>query len=179
MDTREVFRYHLRHGLIGAVIACTVVPWGACNTCRTSNSTDLPFSLHKTSTWMEFPLTYTPLKNQHKKWVWKESLTFKSKQAVQLKSLCLKWNGAPIASLQASLYKKGKTENLLPVQKNLVSDGVWNPQTQELYFDVNEKLIALNTYHVVLSFPQNIESVVKRGSFTLVKNKSFQLVALS
>ena len=55
----------------------------------------------------------------------------------------------------------------MPVAKNLVCDGVWNKNRQEVMFQLNEKLIAVNKYHLVISFPNKIKGFIQKGSFNV------------
>lgn len=123
-------------------------------------------SLSTTSTWREFTLTPSIDELKNEKWVWTTLLTFKSKEAHKLETLTLSWTGKPISTLSASLYQKQKyNDNLIPIEQNLVADGLWDEKKQKLTFSVNEKLIAINQYYLVLSFPSDKEHIVKNGKF--------------
>ena len=135
------------------------------------------FSLSSTTTWKEFKLTPTSKNFKSEKWVWTELITLKSKQALKLKELRIQWIGKKIKQLSASLYLKRKEgEVLIPIEENLVCDGFWDRKKQQIIFPMNEKIIATNSYYLVLSFQRNIESLLKKGKFVLYKQN---LLALS
>jgi hypothetical protein len=127
------------------------------------------FSLSSTTTWREYSLN-APLINFHKeKWAWTCSLTFKSKEPIKLDKLTLQWKGAKLPNLAAALYlKKEREEVLIPIQQNLVCEGTWNPQQQQLVFTPDEKIIAVNKYYLMISFPKEIETQIKQGKFSIL-----------
>jgi len=129
-------------------------------------------SLSTTSTWREFALTSSIDELKDEKWVWTTLLTFKSKEALHLHTLTLTWKGKPLDTLAASLYQKQKYhDNLVPIEQNLVADGVWSKKKQTLIFSVNEKLIAINEYYLVLSFASDQEQIIKNGKFVSVQSR--------
>jgi hypothetical protein len=137
------------------------------------------FYLSSTTTWLEFALNSTMPQMQDKKWAWIGLITFKIKIPMMLEKLNLHWHGATIQNLQASLYQKREMDpNLVPVEKNLVCDGVWNPQAQELSFNVNQKVVSINNYYLFLSFPTHDEQSIKKGHFSLPEKAAIQLTKL-
>ncbi|MFH0898726.1 MAG: hypothetical protein V1855_04050 [bacterium] len=127
-------------------------------------------SLKSTTTWKEFCLEQKPSDKQKEKWVWVSSITFKSKEALTLKTLRIQWMGKQIDALSAALFVKKINEPcVIPIEKNLICDGTWDNKNQQIIFYLNEKIIATNNYHLVLSFPQSIESSLKNGKFILSK----------
>jgi len=100
------------------------------------------FSLNTTNTWCEFDLNHEALEEHTCAWI--GSITFKSKNAFKLKRLNLKWTGKYINTnnISASLYQKKDRDNLLlPIEKNHISDGIWDKNKQQIIFDLNEKLV--------------------------------------
>jgi len=129
-------------------------------------------SLSTTTTWHEFYIDDEYLQEENCAWL--SSIQFKSKNAINLKELCLNWQGTLIQSnkLSASLYTKKETNNqLLPLEQNLICDGKWNKNNQEIIFLLDEKLIAVNKYYLVISFPENLKNHLKQGSFYISENE--------
>lgn len=134
------------------------------------------FYLCSTTTWLEFKLNQTLPHINEKKWAWTGSITLKSKIPLKLEKLNLHWFGSKIKDLQASLYCKKETVNeLIPIEKNLICDGIWNAQNQELTFNINQKIVAINNYYLLLSFPNVEEKAIKSGFFALPDKKAIQL----
>jgi hypothetical protein len=52
-------------------------------------------------------------------------------------------------------------------------DGAWNKATQTLalHFEKEESLGLENTFHLVLTIPNHLESTIRHGTFTIVKNR--------
>jgi hypothetical protein len=137
-------------------------------------------SLNTTTTWHEY-ISHSPnLKKETCAWI--SFITFKSKQTFNLKQINLKWIGASINSnkISASLYQKKENNNapLIPIEENLVGDGKWNKSSQEIIFDLNEKLVAINKYYLVLSFPEKLKTKIKNGEFILKDSTSLKLEKL-
>ncbi len=135
------------------------------------------FSLHTTLTWREIPnsaaqesLNDSDIKE---KWVWPCSLTIKSKRPRYLTLVVLQWVGGKIPSLTAGLYQKKERESVpKPIQENWICDGVWDEATQQLTFKLNEKVVAVNKYHLIISFPHTVERSIKKGSFSVAQTAS-------
>ena len=125
------------------------------------------FSHTQTSTWQEFANASTK-KTPKKKWVWISRITLKSKKTVKVKQLTLKWHGKKLGKIFASLFQKYKhNNNVIPIERNVISDGKWNPSTQEIVFPLDEKIVIAQDYYLVLSFPRSSEKKVKEGHFSL------------
>jgi hypothetical protein len=138
------------------------------------------FCLCSTTTWLEFKLNQNVPLVHEKKWAWIGSITLKSKIPLKLEKLNLQWFGEKIKDLQASLYcKKEKAPALIPIEKNLVCDGVWSTQNQELTFNINQKIVSVNNYYLLLSFPNAEEHSIKSGFFALHDKKAIQLTKLN
>lgn len=109
------------------------------------------------------------------KWILVGSITFKkkAKDPVNLTRLYLHWNGAPLDTLAASLYREAQHKQFLPLEDFLMCDGTWNRLTQTLMldFEKQESLGLANTFHLVLTVPSHLEQTIKHGSFTIVKNR--------
>jgi hypothetical protein len=137
------------------------------------------FQLCTTSTWKEFLSNDAVSEINQKKWAWVGLITMKSKIPLKLKTLNLHWLGKKIDSLQASLYQKKETDpQLIPIQHNLVCDGTWDSIKQELSFNVDQKVVAINSYYLVLSFPKQEEKTIKTGQFSFQNKKSIHLTKM-
>lgn len=129
--------------------------------------TSLPtfLSLSTSTTWKDFTLNRINNKPQ-KRWVWAGTVTIKSKKPITISNVTLQWCGDNIQKLHATLYHKKDTEHqLIPIQENMLCDGEWNPKTQQLMFPMNKKIVAVNHYYLVLSFPEKDIEKIKHGSF--------------
>ena len=136
-------------------------------------------SLKATNTWHEFNLDNEELEKEN--WACIEAITFKSKNPFKLKKIFLKWSGDFINTnnISASLYQKKDNDDLLiPIEKNLICDGAWDKKNQQITFELDEKLIAINKYYLVLTFPKRIKSAIQTGSFVLANIKPLKLVAI-
>jgi len=105
------------------------------------------------------------------KWVLVGSITFKkkSKDPIFIETISLHWNGENIPNLVASLYKKNFAKDFLPIEKNLVCDGIWNKTKQTLIFNFDEKetLAPTSTFYIVLTIPDSLEDILTTGTFLL------------
>ncbi len=120
------------------------------------------------------------------KWLLVGSITFrkKAKESVNLTQLELRWNGQEINDLLGSLYRKDPDKDFLPIEDNLVCDGTWNKTRQllKLTFDEKETLGLVNIFYLVLTIPETMEPLVKKGSFEIVQRslpEPFRLATLS
>lgn len=137
------------------------------------------FSLSSTTTWKEFALTKTsPFKDD--KWVWISSITVKSKEALKLDKIHVLWRGKKgekIDTLSASLFSKRREDLCVtPIEENLVCDGIWDKKKQQIIFNIDKKVVSTNDYHMVLSFPHNVEKLLKRGKFVLSQKKLLSIL---
>jgi len=144
---------------------------------RSNNQINLEkLSLKTTSTWKDLGSYLEPINQQEEKRAMIVQITFRSKKALKLKEVTLKWTGDQLRDdLSASLYKKREFSPLRPIQKNLVSDGEWNPTDQQLTFDIDEKLVAINKYYLILNFSPEIEKKLKSGKFILSPKKPLRV----
>ena len=106
------------------------------------------------------------------KWILVGYITFKKrcKDIVCMETMHMHWNGLHLDNLIGSLYKKvSDREVFLPIEDNLVCDGVWNERTQTLIFDFDEEenLGPTTTFCLVLTVPGKVESILKKGSFSI------------
>lgn len=149
-----------------------------CNNTKEQNFFHKDLSLTSTNTWLEFNLYNQNLKLE--KCAWVGLLTFKSKNAIQLKQINFKWSGnfLKTKNLSASLYQKKESneDQLIPIEDNLVCDGIWNEKTQQLIFKPDEKLVAINKYYLVINFSEDMEDKLKSGAFVLTKNNSLKIL---
>lgn len=124
--------------------------------------------------WQDLESNEKKVKEFGGKWILAGSITFKkkAKDTVHLHRIYLQWNGDRIESLSGSLYKADADKPFLPIQENLVCDGVWNKcqQTLMLNFDKKETLGFANTFNVVLTVPDQLEETLKSGYFNLMPN---------
>ncbi len=104
----------------------------------------------------------------------------KSKEALRLNNLTFEWVGASLDDISASLYnKKNYEKQIIPIEDNLVSDGIWNKKSQALSFSLDEKIVAVNTYYLVLSFPQRLESTLTSGKFIFSNGSDKTILSLN
>jgi hypothetical protein len=108
------------------------------------------------------------------KWIVIGSITFKrrSKDPIFVDKINLRWHGENLDNLIASLYRKTIGKEFLAIEQNLICDGQWNPKTQTLIldFDEEEKLGTTSVFYLVLTIPEAIEPILKRGHFCLENN---------
>ncbi|MCX5922649.1 MAG: hypothetical protein NTX86_04980 [Candidatus Dependentiae bacterium] len=120
------------------------------------------------------------------KWILAGSIVFKkrAKETVHLNRLYLQWQGACIDKLIGSLYRVEPDKKFIPIQDNLVCDGIWNKaqQTLMLNFDKKETIGFNNTFYLVLTVPNTLESILKKGSFSLLTSslpEEFKICAVA
>ena len=133
-----------------------------------------------TNTWYEFAQNTQDLNQPD--WAWIGLITFKAKNILKLKKIELKWSGKHIDTnnISASLYqKKELIDKLLPVEENLVCDGTWNKKNQQITFWLDEKLIAVKKYYLLLSFPKECKNKLRSGQFTISDDNSLKLLTMN
>jgi len=105
------------------------------------------------------------------KWILVGSIIFKRcKDPISIETINLHWHGEPLDNLIASLYRKNlDKEVFMPIEENLVCDGIWSKskQTLILNFDEKENLAPTTVFYLVLTVPEEIEPILKKGSFCL------------
>ena len=103
------------------------------------------------------------------KWILAGSITFKkrSTDTVFLDEIQLTWSGPKLENIIASLYEKNDTSSFLPIEKYFVCDSRWKCSTQQLFMRFNKPFIlgAVNTFYLVLTVPEQLESIIKQGRF--------------
>ncbi len=110
------------------------------------------------------------------KWIELGTITFKknSNENVYLDEIILVWKGQEtFSSLEATLYKqKCPSKKFLPIDENLVCDGQWRQDKQELVmrFNQRESLGTTTIFHVIITVPQDLEHKIAGGQFTLKKH---------
>jgi len=126
------------------------------------------------SPWKELGLKKEPFEKTNGKPTLVAQITFKKrlKDPVNLNSLKLRWHGPIIDHIFGSLYKKDPEKEFLPLQHNLVCDGVWNKAEQSLIlnFDMKQKLSATNIFCLVFDISPEIQDLLKQGNFTLYED---------
>ncbi len=104
-------------------------------------------------------------------WMCVGTITIKKRvnETLSLTEAAFHWNGSPIKSLHASLYRKNG-EPFLAIEENLVSDGVWKSNQQLLSFSFSNKQVLdpITTFYLVLTVPSPLEQRLKKGSFQLL-----------
>lgn len=130
------------------------------------------FTITLDPTWKILECDQDKCKQFGGKWIIIGSIMFKkkAKEPVNLTRLHLHWTGAHLDTLVGSLYQKQEDKDFLAIQENLVCDGMWNAPTQTLDFNFDKKrtLGLTNIFYVVLTIPEQLEPVLKQGSFELV-----------
>lgn len=105
------------------------------------------------------------------KWILVGSITFekKSKEFVSLENINLQWKGEKIEHLIGSLYKKLPDKTFIPIQDYLICDGTWNKTKQTLMLKFDERLTLgpTTTFYLVLTIPESVEPILKKGSFAM------------
>lgn len=104
-------------------------------------------------------------------WICAGTMTIKKRvnETLSLSQAAFRWHGPHLSTLHASLYRKN-SEPFLPIEENVVSDGVWHPSTQQLSFSFSKKQVLdpITTFYVVLTVPSPLERRLKKGSFELL-----------
>jgi len=130
------------------------------------------FNVILTAHWQDLESNAQKAEQFGGKWILAGSITFKkkAKDTVHLNRIYLQWEGESIENLVASLYKTETDKPFLPIQENLICDGLWNKaqQTLMLNFDKKETLGFTNTFNLVLTVPEKLEDTLKKGSFDLL-----------
>jgi len=132
------------------------------------------FDIVLKSKWQELGCNDNKCADFGGKWILIGSITFKkrSKHPIFVDKINLRWHGENLDNLIASLYRKNSGKEFLAIEQNLICDGQWNPKTQTLIldFDEEEKLAPTNIFYLVLTVPENLEPILKKGHFCLENN---------
>ena len=109
------------------------------------------------------------------KWILIGSITFRKtcREAIKLDQLNLEWHGPTIDNLAGSLYKKIPSKEFAPIEDNFLSDGFWNQTTRHLSFDFADRSQTLgpsSIFYVVLTVPDELETLLKQGHFSIIKH---------
>ncbi len=129
------------------------------------------------STWQDFGKYLEPINLQEEKRAMIVEITFRSKKALKLKGITLQWTGDQINNdIDASLFKKKDSrDDLKLIESNVVGDGKWDSTKQQLSFEVDEKLIAINKYYLILHFSPEIEAKLKSGQFVISQKQPIRV----
>lgn len=94
----------------------------------------------------------------------------RSKDFIRLDNLSFAWRGEHISHLAASLFRGHSSGDLIPVEENLVCDGIWRSTNQilQLRFQQKEYLQPTNIFYLVLTVPERLEKILKKGHFELL-----------
>jgi len=108
------------------------------------------------------------------KWILAGSIVFKKRSSdiIFLDEIQLTWKGKKINNLIASLYEKNDTGSFLPIEKYHLCDSMWKLSTQQLFLKFNRPfaLGAVNTFYLVLTVPEEIETKLKCGHFCITQH---------
>lgn len=134
---------------------------------------DADFSISLEPMWKDLETNPNNIAKFGGKWILAGSITFKkrAKDNVNLEKIYLKWNGPALENTMASLYRGRPDKDFLPIEDNVVADGIWNKKKQRLLFDFleNETLSAITIFYLVLTVPPCCETLFKQGNFSLEK----------
>lgn len=141
---------------------------------------DLLFSLTASNTWREFkaPLAQHTANKPHEKQILISEIKLKSNDTTFIEGLTARWHGATVGRMVASLYSKKLTDHKapVPIDANLICDGTWNAKTKEFVFPVNKKLVASDTYYLMLHVPKKFEAKLKMGSLEIAQQEKPRLL---
>lgn len=130
-----------------------------------------PFKVIVKAKWKNLDSNPQRIKRFGGKWILAGSITFKkrSPEMVFLDEIQLTWKGKNIDKLMGSLYEKNNMSLFLPIEKYLVCDSMWKQSTQQLFLRFNRPLTlgAVNTFYLVLTVPEELETVLKNGRFSI------------
>ena len=133
-----------------------------------------PFKVIVQAQWKNLDSNPQRIKRFGGKWILAGSITFKkrSPEMVFLDEIQLTWKGKKINQLTGSLYEKNNMSLFLPIEKYLVCDSIWKQSTQQLFLRFNRPLTlgAVNTFYLVLTVPEELETVLKSGQFSIEQN---------
>lgn len=144
-------------------------------TCITINHTNFcnDFSISLEPTWQDLESNPDNINKFGGKWILVGSITFKkrAKDSINLEKIYLKWNGPLLDNAIASLYRGRPDKSFLPIQDNVIADGIWNKTKQRLLFDFqeDETLGAVTIFYLVLTIPPCCEALFQQGHFSLEK----------
>ena len=106
-------------------------------------------SSYTSMTWKDYG-DYKSKEEPKKKCALVSSIILKSKRALKLTCIKFRWNGMPVKKLFASLfYKRERESDVVPIEENLIKDGVWDGKKQEVSFDLYEKIIAVKQGNII------------------------------
>ncbi len=131
------------------------------------------FAISLEPTWQDLETNPNNIQKFGGKWILAGSITFKkrAKDSVNLEKMYLKWNGPELENTIASLYRGRPDKNFLPIEDNVIADGIWNKAKQRLLFDFleDETLGAITIFYLVLTVPPSCEQLFQQGHFSLEK----------
>ena len=150
--------------MLSTVISIASIP------CYSRDSFDIVLK----SKWQELDGSDSKCADFGGKWILVGSITFKkrSKSPVFVDEMNLRWHGEQLDNLTGSLYKKTPGKDFFAIEENLICDGIWNQKTQTLIFDFDEKenLGPTTVFYLVLTVPDTVETILKKGYFSLANN---------
>lgn len=152
----------------GILLALILLPTLLCNA---TNSKQAPCTITLKPAWNYLETNSSKEQKFGGKWIVTNTIeiTKKGNIAFHLTAIHLVWKGGCLNTLQASLYKKTGDKEFLPIEDNLLCDGLWNKNEQKLLlnFDAPFQLHTTDTLYLVLTVPTMIESIVQTGHFEL------------
>jgi len=144
---------------------------GTVLTTLTSHTNHDPCKVVVQAKWQNLENNPKRIKRFGGKWILVGSIVFKKRSSdiIYLDEIQLTWKGKPIDNLVGSLYEKHDMSSFLPIEKYLICDSQWKQSTQQLLLRFNNPLTlgAVNTFYLVLTVPQNIEPILKKGHFAV------------
>lgn len=150
---------------------CYAFLLGAAINVLTIQANQEPFKVIVEPKWQDLENNPQKTKLFGGKWILVGSITFKkrSSEMIFLDEIQLTWKGKKIDKLLGSLYEKNDTSSFIPIEKYHVCDGRWKTSTQKLFLRFNHNLTlgAVNTFYLVLTIPEDIEPIIKNGSFAV------------
>lgn len=165
MECKEKVEFNMKH--LTYIAITFVITTGLLSTDRQN------FSVLIEPMWEN--LEHNPTRNEQfgGKWILVGSITFRKrcKDPVCLQQIRFHWQGKEINHLIGSLYKKNPDREFMPIQENLICDGLWNKPKQILVlnFDKKQSLGPTTIFYLVLTIPKNVESILQNGSFYIEK----------
>jgi len=149
----------------------------------TALSIILPFHLHSKKQELEISITpewkrldnnimEADIEELEDAWILAGEIHLKknTKESVYLNDeIVITWKGKPLDNLFASLYKRPLGKPLIPIEKHMICDSIWNRRKQQLIFKIPEPmpLDHVNSLCLVLTLPTDKESLIKQGSFQI------------
>jgi len=162
----DIEKVKVRMNAMRYALACGVICTSLANTTNQE-----PFKILLEPKWVNLDTNPERAKEFGGKWILAGSITLKkrSPEVLFLDKMKLTWEGEKIEKLIGSLYEKNDMMEFLPIEKYLLSDSMWKSSTQQMILHFHRPLTlgAINTLYLVLTVPEELENILKKGKFTL------------